>query len=164
VRPGVKSKPRGSTAALTYRYLVARGSSPTTRRRSWGGLCRGCCTPKYGSMQKKIVEGGQKRRPTATRGWTPERCCLYACAGREKTGANRPHLRLDRGGTTDENDVTYQITSCPMFRHLDPYQVLALPELLRKRPGWRDANRPRPGRCCRNIARCKNLPGRLRAA
>ena len=44
----------------------------------------------------------ERRRPTATRGWTPKARLLRA--RREgKTGANRPHLRLD-GGTTDENE------------------------------------------------------------
>ena len=37
----------------------------------------------------------QKRRPTATCGWTLERITLHC--RKEKTGANNPHLRLGRG-------------------------------------------------------------------
>ena len=73
---------------------------------------------------------------------TPKRVSFAPAPG-GKTGANRPHLR-QTGGTTDENDVGCdQIASCPTSPFLDPNQVLALPELLRKRPMRRDANRPR---------------------
>ena len=72
------------------------------KRRGRHGLGGGCDGQRKRNSDEpnhcflRIYPFVERRRPTATRGWTPQRVWC-ARAGREKTGTNRPHLRLDGG-------------------------------------------------------------------